>query len=283
MEIPKRPPQLATGVGVGLRAQHYPYILENWPDVAWFEAISENFMFSHGRPRHVLSKIRERYPLAIHGVSLSIGSDEELDLRYLERLREFVDEFDPFIISDHICWTGLGGHNTHDLLPLPMSREVLERIRAKVSRVQDLLKRELVLENASTYVAFRSSEMSEPEFLNALCEQSGCGLLLDINNVFVNAHNHGFDAVKAISAIDSKFVRQLHIAGHMQRGDYLFDTHEGPIITPVWELFRHTVRHVGLDVPTLIEWDSAIPEFPMLLTERDRAAEILEEVTREAV
>lgn len=240
-------------------------------------------MFSYGRPRHVLSKIREKYPLAIHGVSLSIGSHEDLDGKYLERLKEFVKEFDPFLVSDHICWTGLGGHNTHDLLPLPLSREVLDLLRVKVSRVQDILGRELVLENASTYVAFRSSEMSEPEFLNSLCRESGCGLLLDVNNVFVNAYNHGFSATSAISSIDPKIVRQLHVAGHMKRGDYLFDTHEGPIIEPVWELYRHTLRHVGSHVPVLIEWDSAIPEFPELLRERDRAARILAEVNRETL
>lgn len=264
------------GLGVGLRTAHFDHILKQQPDVDWFEIISENFMDSWGKPRYVLEQIAERYPIVMHGVSLSIGSTEPLNFEYLQKLKDLVRAVRPAWISDHICWTGVAGRNTHDLLPLPYNEESLNHVADRVRIVQDFLERPLVLENPSSYVTFVNSTMSEAEFVVRLAEQSDCGLLLDVNNVFVSARNHDFDAVDYLKSIPHERVVQMHLAGHTNCGTHLIDTHDGPVINPVWDLYRLAHELTG-GVSTLLEWDAKIPEFPVVHAEVLKAKQILAE------
>lgn len=268
-------PQL--GCGIGLRAKHYEDILREPPRVDWFEAISENYMDSAGRPLHVLETIRRRYPVALHGVSLSIGTTDPLDPAYLARLRALIHHVDPAIVSDHLCWTGVDGEQLHDLLPLPWTEEALEHLVARVAQVQEALGRRVLLENVSTYLTYAHSAMSEWEFLAALAERSGCGILLDLNNVYVNAYNHGFDAGTFLAGLPPAAVGQFHLAGHTDRGGFLFDTHSRPVIDGVWALYRDALRRFG-PVTTLIEWDEDIPPLPRLVQEADTARAIVADV-----
>ena len=265
------------GCGVGLRTEHYDYITSTWPRVDWFEAISENFMDSGGRPLHVLEQVRRRYPIALHGVSLSIGSTDPLDLGYLARLKALVDRIDPAIVSDHLCWTGVEGENLHDLLPLPFTEEAVRHIALRVEQVQACLGRRILLENVSTYVTSRHSTMPEWVFLTEIALRSGCGILLDVNNVYVNACNHQFDPYEYLAHIPGELVGQCHLAGHTNMGDYLFDTHSAPVIDEVWALYRAALRHWGA-VTTLIEWDAHIPPFPRLAEEAEKARAIYVQV-----
>jgi uncharacterized protein len=265
------------GYGVGLRRDHYTHILEQVPKMDWFEVISENFMVRGGRPLEVLDKIRDRYPIVLHGVSLSIGTADPLDRRYLSDLATLAKRYDPAWISDHLCWTGVGGHNLHDLLPLPFTEEALRHVASRVSQVQDVLGRRIMLENVSSYMTFRDSTMAEWEFLSAVAEESDCGILLDINNVYVSAFNHGFSADDYINAISPERVGQFHLAGFTDHGEYLLDTHDHPVSDPVWELYAKAVRRFG-QVTTLIEWDDHIPEFPVLSDVADRARKIADEI-----
>ncbi len=265
------------GCGVGLRTEHYDFILQEWPRVDWFEAISENFMDSGGRPLRVLEQVRLRYSVALHGVSLSIGSADPLNERYLERLKALVDRIDPAIVSDHLCWTGVDGENLHDLLPLPFTEEAIRYVADRVERVQESVKRRILLENISTYVTYQHSTMPEWEFLTAVAERSGCGILLDLNNVYVNAYNHQFDPAAYLRAIPGELIGQFHLAGHTNMGDYLFDTHSAPVIDAVWQLYRDALQAWG-PVTTLIEWDEDIPPFPRLAEEAERARAIYVQV-----
>jgi uncharacterized protein len=264
------------GVGVGLRSRHYPHILEASPQVAFFEALSENYLNTRGYAREVLRKIRSGYPVSLHGVSLSLGSVDPLNKDYLRLLKELVDEVDPFLVSDHLCWTGIHGHNTHDLLPLPYTQEALELMLSKVSEVQDFLGRRIAVENPSTYVSFRHSEMREEEFLNELARRSGCGLLIDVNNIVVNACNHGFDSGDYLASLDGDSVVQLHVAGHTEQEDLLIDSHRGPVPDVVWNLFKQSLLRFG-DKSTLIEWDTAIPEWKELEHEVRKAEALRKE------
>jgi uncharacterized protein (UPF0276 family) len=250
------------GLGLGLRSVHFDHILERRPAVDWFEAISENFMDSGGRPRAVIREIAEHYPLVLHGVSLSIGSTDPLDLDYLARLKRLADEVRPAWISDHLCWTGVNGLNSHDLLPMPLDEASLDHVAARVRQVQDVLERPLILENPSSYVRFARSTMEEPEFLRRLAEATGCGLLLDVNNVFVSCFNAGTDPAAYIEAFPCERVVQMHLAGHQQRGTYLIDTHDRPVRPEVWELFRIAWARTG-GAATLLEWDGDIPTFDL--------------------
>jgi len=255
------------GCGIGLRREHYDFVLSERPDVPWFEVISENFMVPGGRPRHVLERVRKDYPLVLHGVSLSLGSDEPLNPEHLLRLKQLVAEVQPALVSDHLCWTGLGGHNSHDLLPLPFTEEAVWRCAVKICQIQEQLGRRILVENISTYLRFEGTPMKEWEFVSAVLEEADCGLLLDINNVYLNSRNHGFDPVQYIESLPVDRVYQFHLAGQqVQDGDYVIDTHDDSISETVWELYRTAVRRFG-PAPTLIERDANIPEFPLLHSE----------------
>ena len=258
--IPPRLGHANLGLGVGLRTVHFAHILRHWPAVAWFEIISENFMDSGGRPRFILEQIAERYPIVMHGVSLSIGSSDPLDFEYLTKLKRLATHVRACWVSDHLCWTGVAGMNTHDLLPLPLNEESLRHVAERVKIVQDFLERPLVLENPSTYVGFAASTMTEWEFLSRLGADTGCGLLLDVNNVYVSSVNHDYDPVEYLRAIPPERVVQIHLAGHTHCGTHLIDTHDGRVAAAVWELYRLAHQRTG-GVATLLEWDAKIPDF----------------------
>jgi uncharacterized protein (UPF0276 family) len=258
------------GLGVGLRNVHFGHILEHGPQVDWFEIISENFIDNHGQARAVLDRIAAQVPIVMHGVSLSIGSSDPLDMAYLARLRALAQELRPAWVSDHLCWTGAASLNSHDLLPLPLDEACLRHVSARVRQVQDYLGRPLVLENPSTYVEFAGSSMPECEFLGRLAEDTGCGLLLDVNNVYVSATNHGFDAEAYIRSLPAGRIVQIHLAGPTDCGGYLIDTHDAPVPTPVWRLYALAQQLSG-GVSTLLEWDANIPSYPDLLAELGKA------------
>jgi len=251
------------GFGVGLRRPHYTYVLEERPTVDWFEIISENFMVAGGRPLEVLERVRELYPIVLHGVSMSLGSTDALNRRYLSDLARLARRFEPAWISDHLCWTGVGGHNLHDLVPLPYSEEALRHVVRRIREVQEILERPILIENVSSYMEFTPSTLNEWEFLASVAVEADCGILLDINNIFVNAFNHRFDPVVYIDAIPVERVVQFHLAGHSDHGTYLLDTHDHPVRDEVWSLYEHAVRRFG-EVSTLIERVVNIPEFPEL-------------------
>jgi uncharacterized protein (UPF0276 family) len=261
------------GFGLGLRPQHYADILAGKPRIDWFEAITENYLVAGGRPLDNLERIRARFPLVLHGVSLSIGGTDPLDRDYLRRVRALADRFEPAWISDHLCWTGVDGVNLHDLLPLPYTEEALAHVAARVGQVQDALGRRLLLENVSSYVEYASSTWTEWEFLARLAERADCDLLLDVNNVYVSSFNHGFDPRAFIDGLPAARVRQIHLAGHSHHGSYIVDTHDVAIVDPVWDLYRYALRRLG-PVPTMIERDDRIPPLTELVTDLDRAREV---------
>ena len=254
------------GLGVGLRTVHFEYILQHQPPVDWFEIISENFMDSRGRPRYVLNQIAERYPLVMHGVSLSIGSTDPLNFEYLKKLKALAREIQPRWISDHVCWTGVAGRNTHDLLPMPLTEASLHHVVERIRVLQDFLERPFVLENPSTYVGFTGSTLSEWEFIGRMAEEADCGLLLDVNNVYVSSVNHDFDPEEFVRAVPRERVVQFHLAGHTNCQTHLIDTHNDHVIDPVWNLYRLGHQLTG-GVSTLLEWDADIPPFPVLHAE----------------
>ena len=267
------------GVGVGLRPVHYGEILAR-PDARalgtdWFEAISENYMVRGGRPLRMIETVRSHFPIALHGVSLNIGSADALDKAHLDHLCALVDRIEPAWISDHLCWSGVGGHALHDLLPLPLTEKALAHVVERVRRVQDHLGRRIALENASTYAAFACDEMREEEFLARIAVEADCGILLDVNNVFVSAHNHGFDPRRYLDWIPAERVVEIHLAGPSVEGELLIDTHDHPVREEVWDLYAHTIRRLG-PVSTLIEWDEAIPPLARVAEEAARARRILE-------
>lgn len=258
------------GFGVGLRRPHYGDILDHHPALDWFEVISENFMVAGGRPLEVLRKVREHYPIVLHGVSLSIGSTDPLNRNYLNQLSSLARRFKPAWMSDHLCWTGVGGHNLHDLIPLPYTEEALRHVARRIRTVQEILERPILIENVSSYMEFTSSTMSEWEFLASVAKEADCGILLDINNIFVSAFNHRFDPLTYIDAIPVERVIQFHMAGHSDHGTYLLDTHDHPVREEVWSLYEHAVRRFGA-ISTLVEWDDNIPEFATLAATADEA------------
>ncbi|HYB31789.1 MAG TPA: DUF692 domain-containing protein [Steroidobacteraceae bacterium] len=256
----------ALGFGLGLRVDHYQAILAGHPAVDWFEVLTENYLVPGGKPLHYLMRIRERYPLAMHGVSLSIGSTAPLDREYLRQVRALAQRVEPAWISDHLCWTGVAGRNTHDLLPLPYTEEALAHVVERVRRVQDVLGRRILLENVSSYVAFRDSRLSEWQFLSEIATRADCLILLDVNNIYVSAVNHEFDALEYLNAIPADRVQQIHLAGHENHGDYLVDTHDAEVPDPVWQLYAAAVRRFGA-VSTMIERDDHIPPLEGLCAE----------------
>jgi uncharacterized protein (UPF0276 family) len=269
------------GFGVGLRTAHLDHILRHGPGVDWFEIISENFIDHHGYARHALDRIRAEVPVVMHGVSLSIGSSDPLNRTYLAKLGQLAKEVEPAWISDHLCWTGFAGVNAHDLLPLPLDEATYRHVRQRVDAVQALLQRPLVLENPSSYLQFTDSPMAECDFLARLARETGCGLLLDVNNVYVSGHNHGFDPAHYIQQLPPEHIVQIHLAGPSNGGDLLIDTHDRPVPAPVWKLYVLAQRRCGADasgdgaVSTLLEWDANIPAYPELLAELGKARQAL--------
>lgn len=272
-----RPPRLGLpnlGLGVGLRNQHFNHLMRHEPAVEWFEIISENFIDNHGYARRVLERVRSLRPVVMHGVSLSVGSTDPLGREYLKGLKALAEFVRPAWVSDHLCWTGVAGVNTHDLLPMPLNEESLRHVARRVRQVQDFLERPLVLENPSTYLEFKESTIPEWEFLSELVRETGCGLLLDVNNVYVSAHNHGFDPEQYLRSVPHESVVQIHLAGPTDCGRYLVDTHDQPVPARVWELYRLAQELTG-GVSTLLEWDANIPDFPELVAELRKAEAVL--------
>lgn len=259
------------GYGIGLRTEHYVDVVSGAPAVDWFEVISENFMVPGGNARRVLRAVRERWPVVLHGVALSLGGVDPLDEGYLDALAALAAEVEPAWVSDHLCWAAHRGHQAHDLLPLPFTEEALAHVAERVLRVQDRLKRQILVENVSSYVTFAQSSMPEWAFLAELTRRTDCGLLLDVNNVFVSAHNHGFDARAFLDGIPADRVGQIHLAGHSEDGALLIDTHDHPVRDEVWALYRHAVARFG-PVSTLIEWDERLPPLERVVEESKRAA-----------
>ncbi len=260
------------GFGLGLRSDHYADLDAGAP-VDWLEIISENYMVDGGRPLDWLDRLRARYPMVMHGVSLSIGGIDPLDTVYLDRLADLADRVEPGWVSDHLCWTGIDGLNLHDLMPLPYTDEALAHLVPRIQRVQDRLRRPLVLENVSSYVAYGASHMDEAEFLAELTLRSGCALLLDVNNVYVSGFNHGFDPRRYLDRIPVAAVRQIHLAGHSHQGSHIIDTHDAPIAEPVFALYGYAARRFGA-VPTMIERDANIPPLETLLAELGRVRQL---------
>jgi uncharacterized protein (UPF0276 family) len=267
------------GHGVGLRPTHFPRLWDGTARVDWFEAISENYMIAGGRPLAALERARAIAPVVLHGVSLSIGSTDPLDHGYLRRLRDLAARVEAAWVSDHLCWSGVGGRHAHDLLPLPYTEEALAHVVRRVREVQERLGRQILVENVSSYLTYAHSTLAEWEFLAAVAEGADCGILLDVNNVYVSAVNHGFEPAAYLAGLPADRVGQIHLAGHTDMGAYLFDTHDRPVIDPVWDLYRAALRRVGR-VSTLVEWDDAIPELDVVCAEADRARAIEAELHR---
>ncbi len=258
------------GYGLGFRSSHFQYIKDNNPDIDWFEIIAENYMDTDGRPRRILDELKERYPIVTHGVSLSIGTVDPINSEYLKKLKQLERDVNPRWMSDHLCWTGVAHKNTHDLLPVPYTEEALKHIVERIKQVQDFLGRRLVLENPSTYLEFTCSSMSEWEFINRMVEDSGCGLLLDVNNIYVSCYNHRWDPKTYIDAMPLSEVAQIHLAGHTNMGTHIIDTHDDHVLDEVWTLYAYTIQKAGF-VNTMIEWDDKIPEFPVMIEELNKA------------
>jgi len=265
------------GFGLGLRTDHYDYVLENKPPIDWFEVLTENYMVDGGKPKYYLHAIREHYPVVMHGVSMSIGSTAPLNMDYLKQLKVLANEIQPKWISDHLCWTGLEKTNSHDLLPLPYNEESIQHVADRISQVQDYLGQQILLENLSSYLTYKNSVMEEYEFYNEIIERADCLMLLDVNNIYVSSRNHNFNAIDYLDSINPKRVRQIHLAGHTDYGDYVIDTHDHDVTDSVWDLYAEAVKRFGL-VSTMIERDDKIPAFPELYAELQQAKGIAEKV-----
>jgi uncharacterized protein (UPF0276 family) len=261
------------GYGLGLRPTYYAEILERRPAVDWFEIISENYLVPGGKPLYFLDSIREHYPMTLHGVSLSPGSADPLDRDYLRQLARLIERVRPLWVSDHLCWTGINAHNSHDLLPLPYNDDTVRHVAARVREVQSILDRRIALENLSSYVDFTASTLSEWDFLAAVAEEADCWLLLDVNNIHVSARNHGFDPLDYLDAVPWERVVQIHVAGHQDYGRYIIDTHDAPVADPVWDLLAEALRRGG-PISTMIERDDHYPPLDELLAEHARLRQV---------
>jgi uncharacterized protein len=270
------PPQ---GFGLGLRTVHYEEIAEKRPPVDWFEILTENYLVAGGKPLHWLDRIRADYPMAMHGVSLSIGSTDPLDMDYLRAVKILAERVSPLWISDHLCWTGMAGRNLHDLLPIPYTEAALRHLVPRIEAAQEFLGRRIVLENVSSYVSYKESELNEWEFLAELARRADCLILLDVNNIYVSAYNHGFDADDYLAGIPAERVQQIHLAGHSNCGDFIIDTHDAPVIDPVWELYARAIQRLG-PVSSMIERDDHIPPLSEVLGELDQARAVAERALR---
>lgn len=261
------------GFGLGLRPRHYPHIFEHWPQVGWFEIISENFMDTDGRPKRNLARICERYPVVMHGVALSIGGADPLNLEYLSKLQALAQWLEPAWVSDHLCWTGVAHNNSHDLLPMPYTKEALKHVVSRIVQVQDYLQRPIALENPSTYLEFKTSVVPEAEFIAEMVRQSGCRLLLDVNNVYVTCYNHRLDPKRYIDSLPLDTVAQIHLSGHTNKGTHIIDTHDDHVVDEVWSLYRYVVHKAKRTPNTMVEWDDHIPEWDVLDAELAKARE----------
>jgi len=262
------------GAGVGLRAPHISDVLQRRPAVPWFEILSDNYLDATRAEMDQLRRIRELYPVALHGVGLSLGSSDPLNRAYLARLRDLADRLEPAWVSDHLCWVSVGGRYLHELLPLPYTEAAVAHVAARVRQVQDTLERPVLIENVSTYLTFRASTMTEWEFIDAVAETADCGILLDVNNVYVSATNHGFAPADFLAGVSAARVQQMHLAGFKDCGSHLLDTHGAPVQPPVWELYRDAVARFG-PTPVCVEWDTDLPPLDTLIAEADKASAIL--------
>ena len=258
------------GFGVGLRTVHYGTVLANNPPVDWFEVLSENYMDTGGRPLYVLDQVAERYPVVLHGVSMSVGSTDPLNLDFLTKLKALAQRTRAVWVSDHLCWTGVSGLNVHDLLPMPYTDESLRYTISRVKTISEMLERPLILENPSTYLEFGTSTWTEVDFLSTLAQEADCGILLDVNNVYVSSFNHGLDPNEFIDRVPADRVVQYHLAGHTHKGTHILDTHSDHVIDAVWELYRRSCQRTG-GVATLLEWDEKIPGFEVVHAEALKA------------
>lgn len=265
------------GFGLGLRPDHYADFVESAQPVDWLEILSDNYLVPGGKPLHYLDAIAPNYPIAMHGVAMNIGSCDPLDFNYLRDLKALADRVQPAVISDHLCWTGVAGKYLHDLLPLPYTDEALRHVVERIAIVQDFLGRRLTIENASTYLQAKAP-LEEWEFVAAVAEEADCDLLVDINNIYVSSRNHGFNAIDYLKALPARRVRQFHLAGHSDYGDYCIDTHNHPVCDDVWNLYRQAVRLFG-EIPTMIERDDNIPALSELVDELQQARRITADVT----
>ncbi|MCW8444438.1 DUF692 domain-containing protein [Fluoribacter gormanii] len=270
------------GFGLGLRPDYYEEILAQKPDLDWFEILTENYMVPGGKPLYYLDQIRAHYPIVMHGVSLSLGSTDPLDNNYLKQLKELVTRVEPVWVSDHLCWTGVNGINAHDLLPVPYTREAVHHIVSRIQQVQDFLGRPILIENVSSYLTYKQSEMSEWEFILEIVKQADCYILLDVNNIYVSSVNHQFNPMDYIFAMPPERVAQIHLAGHSNHGDYIIDTHDAPVIQPVWDLYAATLQRLG-PISSMIERDDNMPPFAELLAEINHARRIAESILVEEV
>ncbi len=266
---------IPASVGIGLRAPHYRELLDSLPPIGWFEVHSENYFGDGGQALYFLERFRSHYPLSLHGVGLSLGSTDPLNLGHLKKLKRLADRFEPGLISDHLCWSSVGGQFLNDLLPLPYTEEALSHVVTRVSEAQDYLRRQILVENVSSYLQYKHSTISEWEFLAEVARRAGCGILLDVNNIYVSAQNHEFDPNLFIDAIPADSVLEIHLAGFDSNGDCLIDTHAKPVFDAVWSLYTHTIERLGAK-PTLIEWDTDIPVLDVLLGEAWKARTILQ-------
>jgi len=261
------------GFGLGLRIPHFEEVLSSQPNVDWFEILSENFMVAGGKPRYYLAAVAEQYPVVMHGVSMSLGSVSTLDHHYLGQLKQLVKEVKPRWISDHLCFSQVDGVNSHDLLPMPYTEEAIDHVASRIRQVQDFLGQQMLLENVSSYLSYQDSTMTEWEFYNEVCQRADCFMLLDINNIYVSARNHQFDPLDYLNAINPSRVRQIHLAGHSDYGDYVIDTHDHPVCDPVWSLYDSAIKRLGA-ISTMIERDDNIPALDELIKELDIARRI---------
>lgn len=264
-------PQMLTGAGLGLRTVHYQTILDQRPDIPWFEALTDNYMNAGGLPLHYLSRIREHYPLTFHGVGLSLGSTDPLDTAYIQGLKTLIERFNPVHVSDHLCWTAAHGLHGNELFPMPYTETAQRHIADRIDAVQNALGQRILVENVSSYLSFRESKMTEVEFFAGVAERADCYILCDINNIHVSAHNHDFDPVTYLDRLPADRIRELHLAGYEDQGEYLLDTHGAAVHEPVWELYERALARFGV-IPTLIEWDNNIPSLERLLQEQRQAA-----------
>lgn len=280
--MPNRFDLPALGFGLGLRFPHYQHVLTTRPKVDWFEIISENFIESHRGHWDFLADLRQDYPIVMHGVSLSIGGIDPVDKDYLQKIKSLAALIETPWVSDHLCFTGVAHTNTHDLLPIPYTEEALSHVVERIQQVQDILGRPLVLENPSSYVEFHTSALTEWEFIAEMAKRSGCGLLLDVNNVYVSAFNHRFDARQYIDALPASHVVQIHLAGHEHHGSHIIDTHDNAVIDDVWDLYAYTLQKMGF-ISTMVEWDGKIPDFSILLDEINKARRLVPQPLSKAI